>query len=465
MQPLGRKPPSIRQQLQLEIATRGVSAAAAFTSLGIAFLFYAFGRNLVDTYMRVTAFVIIVVGVIRFWVSRRASRAGVVTPGQYRVLTATIVINSLAWGFYFFLAHGEALYDGDSFFASYILLAGLSVASLVSISASSYFSQLFSLANVGGQLVLFTYANFFTDRNVDPAMLIFQPIFIVWLLREAVQFRRQLINRFKVQFRLETANRRLRRSREELVDQTARTVHASRLASLGEMAGGIAHEVNNPLAIIDLSLESFKITHAKIYGPLDERAGAILDRGQKAIRRISAIVKGLKNFSRAGDHDPLENVAIGQVIDDTLGLCAEKMKAHAVDLRVKGDRALTLHCRPIEIAQVLVNLINNAYDVVRDLPPAERFIHIESRSEGARVRISVRNGGPLIPDAVAEKLFQPFFTTKPPGQGTGLGLSVSHAIAQKHEGDLYLVAGTPRTTFVLELPLATAAQLRAGEEE
>jgi C4-dicarboxylate-specific signal transduction histidine kinase len=451
------KAPSIRQQLRLEIARRGIPASITFAVIGIVMALYPFGRDSLATWMRIWASLAVLASGARLVLSRQAAAAGYVSPARYGALSGAIVINALAWALFFAFSHAEAVRENESYHMSFVLMIGFCTASLVSLSASRRLSLTFVVANVGGQVALFAYFALFTAYPIDRTAFVLLPIFLIYLMNEASRLRAQMVERFQAQLRLETANRRLVRSRQELMEQTARTQHASRLASLGEMAGGIAHEVNNPLAIIDLSFESFKITHARLYGAMDPKAAAILERGQKAIRRISAIVKGLRNFSRAGDHDPMVDVTVGQIVEDTLGLCSEKMKAHSVELKIEGDLAQKLHCRPIEIAQVLINLINNAYDVVSHLEAAARKITISARSEGGRIILAVSNPGPLISEPVAQKLFQPFFTTKAPGEGTGLGLSVSHAIARKHGGDLYLVAGAPLTTFVLELPSAPVA--------
>jgi len=402
--------------------------------------------------MQVAAGAAVIASLHRFWESRKAAREGFVADAAYRRLAFSILVNAVSWAVYFTLCHAEALYARETFIASFMMLIGFCSASLISLSASRYLSQAFVVFNLLPQLILMSYVIFFTDIPLDRAAPLLLLAFLCYLLREAGHLRQEMVERYRGQLRLELANRRLRQSREELVEQTARTVHASRLASLGEMAGGIAHEINNPLAIIELSFESFKITHAKLYGALDERVAHILDRSHKATRRISAIVKGLKNFSRAGDRDPMVDTLVGQIIDDTLGLCAEKMKAHAVDLNLEGDAEKLVRCRPIEIAQVLINLINNAFDVVVELEPSARKITIGIRETDGYISLEVSNEGPPIPEAVAEKLFQPFFTTKPPGAGTGLGLSVSHAIAKGHGGVLSLVKDAPRTTFALKLP-------------
>jgi PAS domain S-box-containing protein len=230
--------------------------------------------------------------------------------------------------------------------------------------------------------------------------------------------------------------------------------HAYRMAALGEMAGGIAHEINNPAAIVIgkarqmnrvLDKDQFDVQTVRDF------AAAITS----AAERITGIVNGLSTISRQADHDPKTLVSIASIIDGTVAVIASKFKQGGVRLTVKDfDRELKAPCRPPEISQVLLNLLSNAFDAVEALDDKWVEIAIDARTNGEDVAICVTDGGRGIPLEIAERIMTPFFTTKPFGKGTGLGLSVSHGIAVSHGGSLSVDQGCQNTRFVLRLPLA-----------
>ena len=242
---------------------------------------------------------------------------------------------------------------------------------------------------------------------------------------------------------------------KELEDLQLTAIQASKMAALGEMAGGIAHEINNPLAIIlykastiheqlkEIKTESAELQTKLIDDILKIRSTAI---------RISKIIKGLKIISRNSDEDPMEKVVISQMVADSLELCRDKFIensiTHTIDL---GDCAsTTINGRPSQLSQVLINLFNNAIDAV--LPLSEKWIELKIVSTVTGIRITITDSGNGIPKQTVEKLMQPFFSTKGVGKGTGLGLSISKGIIEKHNGTFYYNPNSAHTQFVIELP-------------
>ena len=230
-------------------------------------------------------------------------------------------------------------------------------------------------------------------------------------------------------------------------------IESSKMSSLGEMAGGIAHEINNPLAVIHG--KSAQLKKALLHPDIDiEKVRSGLEIIEATTLRISKIVKGLRSFSRNSERDPMEPVLISTVISETLELCLERFKHHGVEIQVHGDTALTVQGRPAALSQVLMNLLSNALDAVQLC--SEKWVHIEARSEArSELILAVMDSGPGIPDAVAARMMQPFFTTKDINKGTGLGLSISLGIVSEHQGTLTYDASSPHTRFVIRLPLLT----------
>jgi signal transduction histidine kinase len=237
---------------------------------------------------------------------------------------------------------------------------------------------------------------------------------------------------------------------KERDQERAMNIHASRLAAIGEMAGGLAHEINTPLATIKLLTSQ----------ALQEAQGDIPDLGlmlqqltmtDRTVDRLSKIVKSLKTFAREGSTDPFEATDVKELINDSVSLLVERFRSHNIDLQIKvSDPSPTIFCRPIQIGQVLVNLLNNAHDAME--ASETKRIEISATDKGDMVEIRVTDSGPGIPPEIREKIFNPFFTTKSVDKGTGMGLSISHGILNSHHGKITLDKDSEQTSFIIILP-------------
>jgi len=234
-----------------------------------------------------------------------------------------------------------------------------------------------------------------------------------------------------------------------LMEERARMFAASRMAELGTMAGGIAHELNTPLAIITMSAEhiqSLGDPSDPSWKEVHTHAATIENTGY----RIATIVKALRTIARDSKDDPMELVDVKLLVDDALSFCRERFRQHGVVIEVDPIPAnVALWCRPVQISQVLLNLLNNAYDAVENLP--DRRIRVGFLNSATSIELSVTDSGPGIPREHRDSIFQPFFTTKEIGKGTGLGLSICDGIVRGHGGTLRLEPG-PQTKFVLSIP-------------
>lgn len=236
---------------------------------------------------------------------------------------------------------------------------------------------------------------------------------------------------------------------DTILAQQATLLHSEKMASLGEMASGMAHEINNPLAIIQSKVSRIQ-TQAR-RGEIDkDQLLNDLSQISATCLRISKIVNGLKSFSRNAQLDPFEPVSIKQLVTDTLSLCEQRFLNHHIPIELhKLEDALTLG-RAAQLEQVLLNLLNNAFDAVVNTPNPWVKVHVEIAK--SKVRVLVSDSGQGIPSAVARKMMEPFFTTKPVGKGTGLGLSIARGIMENHKGVLRFEPHAAHTTFVMELP-------------
>lgn len=234
----------------------------------------------------------------------------------------------------------------------------------------------------------------------------------------------------------------------ELDQERIKLISASKFAALGEMAGGIAHEINNPLAVIDGLAEQLQIMGENCPPQLRKE---MLESISSSVSRISKIISGLRKISRDASRDPTAHSLVVNLIHDVLGICRERFINSGVSLDTEiPEQAIFIECRAVEIGQVLLNLLNNAFDAVRD--EAQRWVKVSLLAGNLDIEIRVTDSGKGIPEALQEKIFQPFFTTKPVGQGTGIGLSISRGIAEAHGGTLTYELAGGHTSFVLRLP-------------
>jgi PAS domain S-box-containing protein len=245
------------------------------------------------------------------------------------------------------------------------------------------------------------------------------------------------------------------RKRLEAIVETSRMqmIASARLSALGEMAGGIAHEINNPLAVI-YGLSSDLAENSEQGAVSADEVGLVSRQIEQYAERIAKIIKSLRYIARDGGGDPFEQVAAAVIVEQVLNLCAQRFKGGSVALGVVPvDPAILLACRQVQIAQVLTNLLQNAYDATRALP-GEKWVRLEVEKTAATVVISVIDSGPGVAPELKARIMDPFFTTKPVGEGTGLGLSLSKRIAEDHGGVLEVTEREGHTCFSLRLPVA-----------
>lgn len=240
------------------------------------------------------------------------------------------------------------------------------------------------------------------------------------------------------------------RGQEELAAQQALLIQAAKMSTLGEMAGGIAHEINNPLAIIKGQSELLRKSLAKT--PIDTNKVILMIKNiEDTIMRMSKIVTGLRTFARQTDQEPMTETVLAEIINDTLSLCTERFHQNQIKLILDEIPNLKIKCRPVEISQVILNLLTNSFDAIAELN--EKWISISFKQTEKTIQIIITDSGNGIPQNVAEKMMLPFFTTKAVGKGTGLGLSISQGIIESHKGKLYYNSKSKNSQFICELNL------------
>ena len=241
------------------------------------------------------------------------------------------------------------------------------------------------------------------------------------------------------------------RNMETLANERAKQlVHADRMATLGTLSAGIAHEINNPTSFISGNIRMIEkfwdvvlpcMKEASKNGSLpQEKLDFVIEEFPKAVAgmhkgvtRIKSIVNGLKTYVRQGGDEKVP-CNLADCVASALELCANSLKYHVTVEQVLEDDLPVIYANAQQIEQVLINLLTNAADSTES--KGKGHIRITAARTDTGVNISIEDDGPGIPPDVIEKIWNPFFTTKAPGKGTGLGLSIIHGIIDNHDGTI-----------------------------
>jgi two-component system NtrC family sensor kinase len=300
-----------------------------------------------------------------------------------------------------------------------------------------------------------------------------------WVLGRRVV--RHLRDRELAEARLQGEKQEQERLIERLGDTQAQLIQSEKMASIGQLAAGVAHEINNPVGYISSNLQSMKsylsemqrviesyaevenelpadspaltrvrkLKQAVDFDYLREDAAALLDESMTGTSRVKQIIQDLKNFARA-DEEAWQVANIEELLDSTLNIVWNEVKYKAQVHKAYGGVA-AVPCMPGKMSQVFMNLLVNAAQAV----DKNGAIAIRTGlADGERIFVEIEDDGCGIPAADLPRLFEPFFTTKPQGKGTGLGLSISFGIVQSHNGDIEVRSEAGQgTCFRVTLPL------------
>jgi C4-dicarboxylate-specific signal transduction histidine kinase len=251
---------------------------------------------------------------------------------------------------------------------------------------------------------------------------------------------------------LRETTQEMERREHELRDKQEQLVQAGKLATLGELTTGVAHELNNPLNNIGLYVGNV-IDRIRLGEDDAEPLVADLEKAMEQVRKATEIISHLRTFGRAA-RVSIEQVDVDDVIERSLLLVHEQLRLRGIEVELElcPDELLVV-ANPIQLEQVFINLLTNARDALTD--SKRKTIRIASSRDEERIRIAFSDTGPGIPPGLQQRIFDPFFTTKEVGTGTGLGLSITYSILKEYGGDISVESRPGKgATFMVELPFA-----------
>ena len=438
----------LNQFLRLEIARKGQISTISFMIFSLLVFFSPFGTVQYKTIIQTTAIVSILALIWRYFLFADIRKKNIVTDAQWFQMKLVIWFNSIVWSIILNLSALELKFNGFDFIIVTTLTSGIIGASIVTLSYYPILFVPFQVLILFPHVFILIYMAIYENLNSTPLIILYL-MYLIYQLKQSKVYRQELIKVFNYQYDLEITNKKL-------ISQTAKLIHTSRLAALGEMSASIAHEVNNPLMVINGSLNQLDRTLKKDVIEIDF-AEKLIQRIKKSTERVSIILGGLRHFANQSDELPKQDSKLESIINETTGYCTELVNANFIKLECQTPPQVIIHCHAVQISQVLINLIKNAVDALMEQKEKnqnlETWIKINYHLQGKVLHIKIQNSGDKIPTDIAEKLFQPFFTTKASGKGTGLGLSISSAIIQDHRGDLSLLPQEEYTTFQITLPI------------
>lgn len=239
---------------------------------------------------------------------------------------------------------------------------------------------------------------------------------------------------------------------EQVYLEQHKSFQANKLAILGEMAAGVAHELNNPLAIITGYLQIMDLETAATGTEESSEQLKMISAMLRATERATKIVDNLKALSRDASQDQFQPASFRDILDSSINLLQNRFERHKVKLELSiPAEKLMLNCRHNELAQLFFNMILNAFEASQKA--SDPWVKVDSTFDKDQLTVTMSNSGTGIPLELRGKIFNPFFSTKIEGFGTGMGLSIAASVIHQHRGSINIDPKKPHTTFIIKLPL------------
>lgn len=423
----------IKEQVNIDYIYKSKNSAITFVLVTILYLFLNKLEDIFRTQIFFLSLAVIVFNLIRFINFRQYFAHKKFLLNAVTINSITIITNACLWCTLGIMATLTYEINSYKILVVFIILITFNAGAIVT---ASHRLVIFTLLN---SLVCFPqifYSIYHYNKSNDSSILwliVYTAINLFYNFRQGKVTQDELYLRFSNEYDLKKSLVEIELSKKNLEEESIKTFHASRLSSLGALAGGVAHEINNPLTIIQGMAKSI-LVHDKLI--TDENTRNKLLKITSASDRIAKIVKGMKIISSKNDQIEHEIVKVSKVLEISIDLYEEKFKNENIQFQLENPDDPEILCNPLQISQILINLVSNALDALQK-NESERLLRILiTKNKNSSVDIRVINSGPLLENGVSAKIFEPFFSTKSMGEGTGLGLSISSTLAHSNHGDL-----------------------------
>lgn len=367
--------------------------------------------------------------------------------------STTAIINGFLWCVLGILTIFS--YEDNNFqiIVMFIILIAFSAGSIVTLSHKPLVFNIMNYLVLLPQAIYSITQYIYSNDSSKLWLLGYTTINVIYNHRQGKVVKGEINSRFANEYDLKKSLEEVALSKKNLEEESIKTFHASRLSSLGEMAGSVAHEINNPLTIIQGLTKSI-IVHDE--ENISEATLGKLTKINSASERIAKIVKGMKIISSKNDQIEHEVVRVSKVLEISTDLYEEKFKTEGIEFTLENISDPEIVCNPLQISQILINLMSNAIDALQKLE-GERKLTVKVTEDLLNHNVDIRmiNSGPLLEEAIAAKIFEPFYSTKSLGKGTGLGLSISQTLAHSNHGVLIYESYENQICFRLHLNTRT----------
>lgn len=450
----------IQSILVNECYIRSLPSAIAALFLSLTIIFYQFKSPILGRPFLILGILIAFISAFRALISYLGIKQIISKFEFLPAIHVALLVNAGLWGIVFSLDAWHSSVDGLERIVAFALMLGLTATSPIALIATPRIQVFFYTVTLLSPAVIYSYR---IANGSLPNLFVTFPIFLILFFFYQLSTGRNLLrmlitsleNNLKLQLEQENLKltlEQLRTTQVELFSERARTLNSERLAFLGSMASGVAHEINNPLTIsggqLD-KLQSYLATHPGFDD--NQQVASLIDRLKTMNLRIQKIVRGLQYFATDKATESHEPFSLEELIALTTLFYFEKMKSLQIQFATEIPPQATLKGQKSELSQALVNIIDNAVEAVQSV--LNRKISLSYSHSEKHLEIIISDNGPGIDPTIKDHIFHPFFTTKDVGQGTGLGLSIARGIIQSHGGDLRFTSTPGATSFIVSLPI------------